>query len=111
MKDERERRASLGETIADDTLVKAQIPVQPTHITPTTRIQARLPDGRVLKFTFETVSPLEELHAKIRGEFSDGRFELLSTFPTRIFGEDDARQTFAGLELCPSATLIVRPKK
>lgn len=111
MQDERERRASLGETVVDDALVAVRIPVQPTHITPTTRIQVRLPDGHALKFTFETAGPLEELQAKIRSELKGARFELVSAFPTRVFGEDESTQTFADLGLCPSATLIVRPKK
>jgi UBX domain-containing protein 1/4 len=100
----------LGEAIEGDVLVKPTTPHQPTHVTDQTRIQVRVPSGPPLKFNLASSTKLTELIDMVakQGGLTKNKMTLQAAFPVKVFGSADLQHTLADLELCPSATLIVK---
>lgn len=87
--------------------VVATTPRSPTSYT-STRIQIRLEDGKALTETFDVKEQLAavRLFAQLKRN-SDTPFSLMTSFPRKIFTEEDYEKPLEVLGLVPSAVLIV----
>ncbi|KAK4517228.1 peroxisomal copper amine oxidase [Mucor velutinosus] len=71
-------------------------------------------DGSNIRHQFEAVSTLSEVRNWIqenRTEDAKKPYKLSSQFPTRLFTDADDNTTLKDLNLCPSATIIMKPLK
>ncbi|XP_044304402.1 UBX domain-containing protein 1 isoform X2 [Varanus komodoensis] len=77
------------------------------------RIQVRLLDGTSLTQTFKAKEPLAAVRLYVELNRQDGGeepFNLLTSFPRRVFTEEDMERPLQELGLVPSAVLIVAKK-
>ncbi|XP_019342623.2 UBX domain-containing protein 1 isoform X1 [Alligator mississippiensis] len=76
------------------------------------RIQVRLLDGTSLTQTFQAREPLAAVRLYVELQQQDGAepFQLLTSFPRRVFTEEDMEKPLQELGLVPSAVLIVAKK-
>lgn len=76
-----------------------------------TRIQIRLPNGTSLTETFEKNEQLAAVRLFIQLKQGDEAgtisFGMMTTFPRKVFGEEDFEMTLEQLGLVPSATIMV----
>lgn len=73
-----------------------------------TRIQVRLQDGTALQETFDVKEQLAAVRLFIRLKLAnDLPFALMTTFPRKLFTEEDYEKPLEALGLVPSAVLIV----
>ncbi|KAL3837071.1 hypothetical protein ACJMK2_022456 [Sinanodonta woodiana] len=76
----------------------------------TARIQVRLPDGSSISQTFPSGEPLQSLCDFVSQQI--GSYPTLSTtFPKRVFTEEDMSVSFLDLQLVPSAVVIAIPTR
>ncbi|CAO3633508.1 unnamed protein product [Mucor fragilis] len=71
-------------------------------------------DGSNIRHQFEAASTLSEVRNWIkenRTEDAKKPYKLSSQFPTRLFTDADDDTTLKELNLCPSATIIMKPLK
>ncbi|KAI8645084.1 hypothetical protein BD408DRAFT_474601 [Parasitella parasitica] len=71
-------------------------------------------DGSNIRHQFEAISTLSHVRDWIkenRTESAKKPYKLTSQFPTRLFAEADDDKTLIDLNLCPSATIIMKPLK
>ncbi|KAM4617818.1 UBX domain-containing protein 1 [Discoglossus pictus] len=96
-----------------------QSPSSPTQEPPTKkeydqcRIQVRLLDGSALSQTFRAREQLAAVRLYVELNWPGGPvgpFNLLTSFPRRVFTEDDMEKPLQELGLVPSAVLIVARK-
>ncbi|VDK42317.1 unnamed protein product [Anisakis simplex] len=131
---EARRAADNPSKISATTPPKDQPQSQSSSLNPVTsathtRLQIRLPDGSLIRETFEVrirlnfvnsilFSPAKEALAAVRcwaqmkgikqGVFR-GEIELISPFPRKVFSHDDYAKPLRELGLVPSASLIAQP--
>ncbi|XP_062454846.1 UBX domain-containing protein 1 isoform X1 [Rhea pennata] len=76
------------------------------------RIQVRLLDGTSLTQTFKAKEQLAavRLYVELNRKDSEEPFSLLTTFPRRVFTEEDMEKPLQELGLVPSAVLIAAKK-
>ncbi len=77
------------------------------------RIQLRLPDGLTLVETFDKNETLAavRLFVQLKGsDLSLDSIQLMTTFPRKVFTEEDYETSLESLNLVPSATVIVTRK-
>ena len=82
-----------------------------TNIDDQTRIQIRLPNGTALTGTFLANDPLSLVKIFIEINRTDGvrgNFSMQTTFPSKIFTDEDMETTLEELHMVPSATIMVR---
>lgn len=74
-----------------------------------TRLQIRLTNGASLTQTFQCKEPLASVRVYIQINRTDdqGPFSLMTTFPRKVFSEDDMDKPLTELGLVPSAVLVV----
>jgi len=75
-----------------------------------TRLQMRLPDGSALVETFKAKEPLSAVRLYIETNRTDGlsgNFTMQTTFPRRVFTEEDMEAPLSILDLVPSAVIMV----
>lgn len=73
-----------------------------------TRIQVRLASGQALTQTFNVKEPLSAVRLFVQlNQASDIPFALMTTFPRKVFGEEDYDTPLEALGLVPSAVVIV----
>ncbi|KAG1463589.1 hypothetical protein G6F46_003405 [Rhizopus delemar] len=74
-------------------------------------LNIRLLDGTNLRHQFEASDTLATLKDWIQQNRTDSNksYKLSSQFPTRLFTEADDHTTLRDLDLCPSATIIMKP--
>ncbi|XP_076068636.1 UBX domain-containing protein 1 isoform X3 [Oratosquilla oratoria] len=122
-KDREARKEKFGGGAAAAAVVPkpqiAQVPVQqaaaPKKDYSTTRLQIRLPTGPPQVQEFKAKEPLSAVRLWVSlnrkdGVGADAEFTLSTTFPRRIFSEDDMEKPLDVLNLVPSAVLIVANK-
>jgi len=83
---------------------------QPTKDYAETRLQMRLPDGSALVETFKAKEPLSAVRLYIQTNRQDGlsgNFTMQTTFPRRVFAEEDMEAPLSALDLVPSAVIMV----
>lgn len=77
-----------------------------------TRIQVRLQDGSTLVETFDVKEQLAAVRLFIQMKIgTEPAFNLMTTFPRKVYTEDDYDQTLESLGLVPSTVLIVTKPK
>lgn len=116
--DKAARRAKAGiEPISPITPPTVSQPVQPVVATPPkdykeTRIQIRLPNGSSLVETFNKQEQLAAVRLFVQlkqGEAPTGvfPFSMMTTFPRKVFNDEDFEKSLEELQLVPSATIMV----
>lgn len=79
----------------------------PTNYTQA-RIQVRLQDGTALQETFDAKEQLAAVRLFVRLKLpNDTPFALMTTFPRKVFTDEDYEKPLEALGLVPSASLIV----
>lgn len=93
-----------------------QKPTQSVAATPPkdyrqTRIQIRMPDGQTMTETFDKNEQLAAVRLFVQLKTGDEAGEIplrmLTTFPRKVFSDDDFDLTLESLGLVPSATIMV----
>lgn len=76
-----------------------------------TRIQIRMPDGQTMTETFDKNEQLAAVRLFVQLKTGDEAGEIplrmLTTFPRKVFSDDDFDMTLESLGLVPSATIMV----
>jgi len=75
-----------------------------------TRVQVRLPSGAPLVHAFGVKEPLSAVRLYVQMNRTDGgtgEVKLMTSFPKKVFGDEDYDNTLENLGLVPSAVLIV----
>lgn len=75
-----------------------------------TKIQIRLQDGQKLEQTFKSKESLSAVRVFIQMNRSSGEsspIKLMTSFPRKVFVEEDYEKPLEALGLCPSAVLIL----
>ncbi len=73
-----------------------------------TKIQIRLQDGQKLEQTFKAKEPLSAVRVFIQMNRSDpSPMKLMTTFPRKVFLEEDYEKPLEVLGLCPSAVITL----
>lgn len=86
----------------------ATSPKQPPKDYTNTRIQVRLQDGSTLTETFSVKEQLSAVRVFIQmKQGADLPFGLMTSFPRKVFSDDDFEKPLEVLGLVPSAVLIV----
>ncbi|KAM5138716.1 UBX domain-containing protein 1 isoform 1-T2 [Mantella aurantiaca] len=126
-RDKAERARRYGGETSDPISPPAETPVptptlspsSPTQEPPTKkeydqcRIQVRLLDGTALSQTFRAREQLAAVRLYVELNWPggpEGPFNLLTSFPRRVFTEEDMEKPLQELGLVPSAVLIVAKK-
>lgn len=73
------------------------------------RIQIRLTDGKSIVQTFKANEQLAAVRLWIEMNRTDGpgKFNLMQTFPRKIYDEDDMMRTLKDLGLVPASSLVI----
>lgn len=73
------------------------------------RIQIRLTDGSTILRKFDTNENLAAVRLWIEENRKDGTgsFNIMQTFPRKVFTEDDMLKTLADLGLVPASSLVI----
>jgi len=104
-----ERDAAKGKVAAPIPTVPAQeTPAPPKRNYDETKIQVRLHDGKKLEQTFKSKEPLSAVRVFVQLQ-SPGLnpIKLMTTFPRKVFSEEDYEKPLEVLGLCPSAVIIL----
>lgn len=126
-RDKAERAKRYGGETSDPISPPAETPVQATALSPSSptqepptkkeydqcRIQVRLLDGTALSQTFRAREQLAAVRLYVELNWPGGPeepFNLLTSFPRRVFTEEDMEKPLQELGLVPSAVLIVAKK-
>lgn len=76
-----------------------------------TRVQIRLPNGTALTETFDKNEQLAAVRLFVQlkqgDEAGTTTFGMMTTFPRKVFGEEDYELTLEQLGLVPSATIMI----
>lgn len=74
-----------------------------------TKLQIRLKNGSALTETFDAKEPLSAVRLYIQVQQNDSTtpFNLMTSFPKKIFSDDDYQTPLEALGLVPSAVIIV----
>jgi hypothetical protein len=89
--------------------VVTKAPAAPAKDYTETKIQIRLPNGQSLTQTFSAKEQLAAVRLYVEMNRTDGAapFSLMTSFPKKIFGENDMETPLDQLGLVPSAVIIV----
>ncbi|CAH2325048.1 UBX domain-containing 1, partial [Pelobates cultripes] len=126
-RDKAERARKFGGATAEPVSPPAETPIPASALSPSSptqeppvkkeydqcRIQIRLLDGSALSQTFRAREQLAAVRVYVELNWPGGAgepFNLLTTFPRRVFTEDDMEKPLQELGLVPSAVLIVAKK-
>ena len=73
------------------------------------RIQIRLTDGKSIVQAFKATEQLAAVRLWIEMNRTDGtgKFNLMQTFPRKIYDEDDMMRTLKDLGLVPASSLVI----
>lgn len=87
------------------------VPAQKRDYTQT-KLQIRLTNGQALTQTFGVKEPLSavKLYVEMHRTDSPGDFNLMTTFPRKVFNDEDYEKPLDILELVPTAVIIVQKK-
>lgn len=77
-----------------------------------TRIQVRLANGTTLVETFDVKEPLSAVRLFVQLKHgTDEPFAMMTTFPRKVYDDEDFEKPLEALGLVPSAVLIVTKAK
>lgn len=116
--DKAARRAKMAELSGQPTSpppVVVPVPTVSAPVTPkeaknysNTKIQFRLLDGSTVVETFDVKETLSAVRLFVQlKQGLETPFKLMTTFPRKIFGDDDFEKPLEALGLVPSAVLVV----
>jgi len=103
-----ERDAAKGINVPKPTVEDA--PKQPQRNYDETKIQIRLQDGKKLEQTFKAKEPLSAVRVYLQMNCPDlagSPIKLMTSFPRKVFSEEDYEKPLEVLGLCPSAVIIM----
>lgn len=96
---------------ADGSVAAAAVPASPRVYTGNeARIQFRKPDGTVAAHDFLAADTFQTVRDFVATDLLAGcsNFTLASSFPRRLFGDEDTVRTLAELDLAPTAVILVQ---
>ncbi|RHZ79308.1 hypothetical protein Glove_149g46 [Diversispora epigaea] len=70
------------------------------------RLQIRQPSGSPITHTFQSTDTLQVVYDHVSQHVSEP-FNLMTTFPRKMFGDSEMEKTLKELDLVPSAVLVV----
>jgi len=115
--DKEARRLRAGQSPAAPAQVVPQASTASSSVTSPpkdykqTRVQIRLPNGTALTETFDKNEQLAAVRLFVQLKQGDEAgvttFGMMTTFPRKVFGEEDYEMTLEQLGLVPSATIMV----
>ena len=103
-----ERDAAKGINVPKPTVEDA--PKQPQRNYDETKLQIRLQDGKKLEQTFKAKEPLSAVRVYLQMNCPDlagSPIKLMTSFPRKVFSEEDYEKPLEVLGLCPSAVIIM----
>ena len=103
-----ERDAAKGITVPKPTVEDAPKPPQRNY--DETKIQIRLQDGKKMEQTFKAKEPLSAVRVYLQMNCPDlagSPIKLMTSFPRKVFSEEDYEKPLEVLGLCPSAVVIM----
>jgi len=107
----RQRQAGINPATAPLPAPAAQaiIPAAPAKDYNETRIQIRLTNGQTLNQSFKANDSLAAVRCYVITNRTDGDvpFQLMTSFPKKVYAEEDMPKTLKDLKLVPSAVLIL----
>ncbi|XP_003748224.1 UBX domain-containing protein 1 [Galendromus occidentalis] len=109
-REERRQRQAGAAAAPKSTAAPAPIAVSaPAKEYAETRIQIRLTDGKIMNQSFRAEDSLAIVRCYIITNRTDGDvpFQLMTSFPKKVYGEEDMSKTLKDLKLVPSAVLIL----
>ena len=73
------------------------------------KIQVRLTDGKTMVHTFKAKEQLAAVRLWIEMNRTDGagKFNIMQTFPRKVYDEDDLMRTLADLGLVPASSIVI----
>lgn len=73
------------------------------------KIQVRLTDGKTMVHTFKAKEQLAAVRLWIEMNRTDGpgKFNLLQTFPRKVYNEDDMMRSLVDLGLVPASSIVI----
>lgn len=73
------------------------------------RIQVRLTDGKTMVEKFKATEQLAAVRLWIENNRTDDKFpfNLMTTFPRKVYTEDDMMRSLKDLNLVPATSLVV----
>ena len=103
-----ERDAAKGISTPKPAIPAQETPAPPKRNYDETKIQVRLHDGKKLEQTFKSKEPLSAVRVFVQLQ-SPGLnpIKLMTTFPRKVFSEEDYEKPLEVLGLCPSAVIIL----
>nr|XP_002732407.2 PREDICTED: UBX domain-containing protein 1-A-like [Saccoglossus kowalevskii] len=113
--DRAERAAKTSGAVSPQQTATTLSPAAPVESPPKkeyneARLQIRLPNGSAITQTFGASEPLSAVRLYVqlnRGDGDVGPFSLMTTFPRKIFKEDDMETPLKELGLVPSSVVMV----
>ena len=104
-----EREAAKGNAVPEAAASPPPVqPPAPKRNYDETKIQIRLQDGQKLEQTFKAKEPLSAVRVFVQMKQGDsGPLKLMTSFPRKVFSEDDYDKPLEVLGLCPSAVIIL----
>ena len=103
-----ERDAAKGINVPKPTVEDA--PKPPPRNYDETKLQIRLQDGKKLEQTFKAKEPLSAVRVYLQMNCPDlagSPIKLMTSFPRKVFSEEDYEKPLEVLGLCPSAVIIM----
>lgn len=109
MKKEKESQNKASVAAAPVPVAAPQPVVQEKKDYDECRIQVRLTDGKTLQQTFRAKEQLAAVRLWVEMNRSDsvGKFNIMQTFPRKVYSEDDMMRTLVDLGLCPASSLVI----
>ena len=73
------------------------------------RIQIRLTDGKTLQHAFKAKEQLAAVRLWVEMNRTDGvgNFNIMQTFPRKVYSEDDMMRSLVDLGLVPASSLVI----
>merc|ERR1712107_875490 len=105
-----ERDAAKGKTVPTATVSAADVPKPPQRNYDETKLQIRLQDGKKMEQTFKAKESLSAVRVYIQmnnPSLANSPIKLMTSFPRKVFSEEDYDKQLEVLGLCPSAVVIL----
>lgn len=108
MKREKEA-AAAGKPVEAKPVPPPQLVTQEKKDYDECRIQIRLTDGKTIQQTFRAKEQLAAVRLWIEMNRTDGagNFNIVQTFPRKIYSDEDMMRTLLDLGLVPASSLII----
>ncbi|CAF0745865.1 unnamed protein product [Brachionus calyciflorus] len=106
------KKEQQGQAVTETKPIQTPVQTQPTQEKKEyteCKIQIRLTDGSTMVHVFKPTEQLASVRLWIEMNRKDsvGKFNLMQTFPRKVYTEDDMMRTLTDLGLVPASSLVV----